>query len=212
MSLNSTTAYYANLLSLQYIGKRKAYATIQASVDPIVMDNLPSQVQAAYNLSTAVGPQLVVLGKYAGVTKNGFNFSGPVTLSDTDFRSLIQIMVGGNNLPGRNALGSDLASIQTFIHTYFNGVFQIFDHTTMRISYLYDASIGANGVAEFFIKLGLLPRPMSVAMTVVAKPTGNYFAFTSASGAVQPGVSGYNSVASYSTTSPWISVADQIFI
>ena len=37
MSTQDLINYYANLLILQYIGKPKAYATIQTLVNPVVM-------------------------------------------------------------------------------------------------------------------------------------------------------------------------------
>jgi hypothetical protein len=91
MTTEEIIEYYTQLLIIQYATKGKAVATIRALVDPVVMDQLPSLVQAAYGLDSAVGVQLNVLGKYAGVSRNGYNFDGPVTLSDDDYRTIIKL-------------------------------------------------------------------------------------------------------------------------
>lgn len=54
MTTQEIIDYYANLLVLQYLGKPKAYATIQTSVTGVVMDQLPTQVQDAFNLNATV--------------------------------------------------------------------------------------------------------------------------------------------------------------
>jgi hypothetical protein len=169
---------------------------------------LPLAVQDAFDLNSAVGKQLITLGKYAGVGNTGFNFSGAVTLGDTDFRNLIKAVIA------RNLLGSDLGTIQTFIHTYFNGVFQVFDHYTMRMSYLYLAQIGTNNVAEFFIKLGLLPRPMGVQLAdlTYAFPTNNFFGMRTYYAAAPSFVAPFNSYTSYQTGRPWLSYANGITV
>lgn len=169
---------------------------------------LPLAVENAFNLNTAVGAQLIILGKYAGVGNTGFNFSGPVTLGDTDFRNLIKAVIA------RNYLGSDLGSIQTFIATYFPNVLRVFDHYTMRMSYLYEVAIGSNNVAEFFIKLGLLPRPMGVqlAMLTYAFPTNNFFGMRTYYAAAPSFVAPFNSYTSYLTGRPWLSYVNGIKI
>lgn len=62
--------YFTNLLILQYKNKPKAKATIEALTRNAFSDTqnniFPIEVQNAYNLDTAVGKQLDVLGKYLG--------------------------------------------------------------------------------------------------------------------------------------------------
>lgn len=62
MTTQELIDYYANLLILQYIGQPRAYATIQALVEPTIMDQLPITVQNAFDLETAVGAQLDTIG------------------------------------------------------------------------------------------------------------------------------------------------------
>ncbi len=199
--------YYADLLILQYLGKPKAYAMIEALVTPVIMDQLPVQVMNAFSLDFAVGVQLDVLGKYIGVSRVGSNFSGPVTLSDAEYRTLLRVMIV------RNSLSADQSSIQAFIHQFFDGVIQEFDHQTMRLSYFYEVAVGTNNVAEFFIKLGQLPKPLGVRLSpiVYAVPSQNFFALRTVN---YPGIhtSPFNTVTDYQTTFPWLSVANGISV
>lgn len=62
--------YFTNLLILQYKNKPRAKATIETLTRNAFSDTqnniFPIEVQNAYNLDTAVGKQLDVLGKYLG--------------------------------------------------------------------------------------------------------------------------------------------------
>lgn len=62
--------YFTNLLILQYINKPKAKATIEACVQEAFADTngniFPIVVQNSYDLDTATGKQLDVIGKYIG--------------------------------------------------------------------------------------------------------------------------------------------------
>jgi hypothetical protein len=150
--------YYANLLILEYLGQTNAYATIQALVAPVIMNQLPLAVQNAFNMDgTAVGVQLDVLGKYAGVTRNGYGLQGqPISLNDTDFFKFIQLAVL------TNSAGSDLNTIQALIEIYFPGELFVFDHKEMRMSYLINSTVGSQNLVQLFITEETLPKPMGV--------------------------------------------------
>lgn len=66
--LQASVSYYVRLLAFQY-GLPKAQATIAALVNQAVMDGLPDAVQNAFNVNTAQGAQLDVLGKYIGLPR-----------------------------------------------------------------------------------------------------------------------------------------------
>lgn len=171
-SVSSLATYYANLLILQYLGKPKAFAEIEALVTPIIMDLLPNEVQDGYNLlgaSPAVGVQLDILGKYQNVTRSGYGFNGPITLDDTDFLTLIQIATIRNNA------GSSLATIQALIFQFFSGQIYVFDYANMNMSYLINTSIGSQNLIDLFVNEGLLPKPMGVGLSVIAAPIINMF-------------------------------------
>lgn len=68
--MNNLIKYFTNLLILQYKNKPRARATIQALTTNTYSDTqgkiFPIEVQNSYNLDTAVGSQLDLLGKYIG--------------------------------------------------------------------------------------------------------------------------------------------------
>jgi hypothetical protein len=66
--INATVAYYVRLLVFQYQLPR-AQAMVAAFVNQIVANGLPSAVQEAFNVKTAVGDQLDVLGQYIGIPR-----------------------------------------------------------------------------------------------------------------------------------------------
>jgi hypothetical protein len=62
--------YYVNRLIAQYVTMPKARGTIAAYVRQALIDGLYDELQNAFTLSTAVGPQLDILGKYIGLSRN----------------------------------------------------------------------------------------------------------------------------------------------
>jgi hypothetical protein len=156
MTTQEIVDYYTNLLILQYHDKPKAKATVDAVVNPIIMDQLPIDVQNAYGLETAVGAQLDVIGNIVGITRNGVTFSGPVTLTDSDFRQLIKFAIITNNS------GSSLYDIQQILNVFFPGDFLVFDYANMFMSYFFSTAIGTQQLAEMILIQGLLPKPMGV--------------------------------------------------
>lgn len=173
---NDLAEYYAGLLIIQYIGKMRAHATIVAQTTPVFMPQsdpedpiLPFAVQDGFNIDTAEGDQLDTLGKYTGVTRSGLGFFSNIVLDDSDFRLLIRMAIASNSL------GSSLYDIRTFINTYFDGLIYVTDYANMHMSYLIDTSIGSADLIELFVTEGLLPRPMGVAMSVIAAPVIDQF-------------------------------------
>jgi hypothetical protein len=207
--------YYANLLTLQYIGKPNAYATIQALVTPALMPQadlddptLPLAVQSAFNVigETATGVQLDVVGKYQGVERTGRGFTGAITLSDTDFLSLIQMASVVNNAD------SSLSTIQTLLNQFFpGGVIRVFDNTNMQLSYLISTDVGSQDLIQLFVTEGLLPKPMGVGLSTViyAETITTFFGFRTY---LLPAlnVTPFNSYDDYETGRPWLSYSDAI--
>lgn len=207
MSTDDVIEYYSKLLILQYLGKDRAVGTVKAFVEPFVMDLLPNQVNDAFNIDTAVGVQLDVVGQYAGVTRYGSDFSGPVTLSDADFRQLIKMAIV------QNTTGSSLADIQSLFAVFFPGAFQVYDYRNMHMSYFLDASIGSNTLAQLFVKQQRLPKPMGVQLgaLIYANNINNFFGFRTYD--TDPyNSSGFGSYSNYVTGNPWLSYADAVVI
>lgn len=69
MTLTDIINYYINLLIVQYHNQPKAMATIRLFAQTMLANNILIDIQNAYDVDTAVGVQLDVIGKYAGVTR-----------------------------------------------------------------------------------------------------------------------------------------------
>lgn len=189
--------------------------TLMASsnlVVPTVVETdvqLPITVENSFNLvgnSTAQGVQLDILGKYAGVTRFGYGLNGaPITLDDTDFLSFILMSII------KNSSGSSLATIQAFLHQYFDNAVLVFDYKDMRMSYFLNSNIGSQQLAQIFVTSNTLPVPMGVQIgTIIYAPDiTDLFGFRTYE---LPGynVTSFNSYASYNMASPWLTYADAL--
>jgi hypothetical protein len=206
--MSNISEYYAGLLIKQYQSQPNAESTIEALIDLLAMGNLPTLVLNAFNLTgpnIAVGAQLDILGKYAGVSRTGYSFNGTaITLDDADFLTFIQMAII------RNSSGSSLATIQALLHQYFPGEILVFDYQNMQMSFLISSSVGSQNLAQLFVTEGLLPKPMGVSMAVVYAPEiDEFFGFRTATLAGH-NITGFNSAASYNLDSPWLSAANVI--
>jgi len=67
--------YYQNLLIIQYKTLAKASANIAALAKEVIADLIYTQVQNAFDLTTAIGAQLDTLGAYVGAFRFLANFS-----------------------------------------------------------------------------------------------------------------------------------------
>jgi hypothetical protein len=186
--------------------------TSGVTTTPIVTETdvqLPLSVQNAFNMlggSLAQGVQLDVLGKYANVTRNGYGLNGtPITLNDADFLQFIRMTII------KNSSGSSLATIQDFLHQYFNGSVLVFDYKDMRMSYFLNSNIGSQQLAQIFVTSGTLPKPMAVQLgsVIFAPNITSLFGFRSYEVAGF-NVTGFNNYASYSMASPWLSYKDAL--
>lgn len=205
MTTNEIISYYCNLLILQYWGKPKAYATIQALVTPVIMNQLPIAVQNAFEVGTAEGVQLDTIGKYAGVSRYGVGFGGRnITLTDSDFTSLIKVAII------RNMSGSSLATIQDLLYTYFPNQIFVFDGANMQMSYLMSSQVGTQDLAEIFVVEGLLPKPMGVSLaSLVYLPTLDLFGMNNYDQTIA-NIYPFNSYDDYQETWHWLSYDDTI--
>ena len=170
---------------------------------------LPLAIMNGYNLigdNPAVGVQLDVLGKYAGVTRSGFGFTGqPITLDDADFLQLIRMAIIKNNS------GSSLATIESLLNTYFSGDILVFDYTNMHMSYLISSTLSTN-LLQLLVTEGLLPKPMGVQLSIAYVPVvtdlfgfGGYTLPTN-----PPNRSPFNTYSNYQTNRPWLTYADSV--
>ncbi len=205
MTTDELVKIYVDLLILQYRGKAKARGTIDTNVRPFIMDQLPIAVRDAFDVETAIGAQLNVLGKYAGVQRSTRTFTGPITLSDDDFRLLIKVAILKNNS------GSDLNTIQNLLQIYFPDTIRVFDYQSMRMSYFFDSAYGSIYLAEVLVRQRLLPRPMGVNLgALIYMPNiKSLFCMRTYELAVVNG-NGFNNYTDYQTDWPWLSYANAV--
>lgn len=200
MTTDQIAEYYADLLIIQYRGQPKAHAMMKAWVTPVIMDQLPTQIQNAFNLNTAVGVQLDILGKYVGVSRQTYTAAGPVTLTDADYLTLIKMVIVKNNS------GSSLSIIQNLLATAFPGFIFVSDNQSMGLNYLILRNLGTPELLEALVYGDYLPRPMGVQVSVVIVDvlTRGFFGFRDYN---NPGVdvSPFNNYPLYQFTYPWLS-------
>lgn len=183
-----------------------------ASVAVAITDTdvvLPLAVQDGFNLigpNLATGVQLDILGKYVGVSRSGVGMSGPITLGDSDFYTLIQFALIVNNAE------SDLSTIVNAIYNFFGMNILVFDYKNMQMSYLISSSVGSQDLIQLLVADGLLPSPMAVAVSVVYAPDIlNFFGFVSYEQPVAINNRPFNTYEDYHFDWPWLDYNNTIF-
>lgn len=88
--IQAATDYYVARLILQYRGLPRARATVAINSKAAVADMIFAQIGPAFDLATATGKQLDILGKYIGVPRN----IGPS--SSVDYFGYASAAGGGN--------------------------------------------------------------------------------------------------------------------
>ena len=205
MTTAQIAAYYASLLIKQYKGKTRANAHIQAMITPLLMGQIPQALQIGFDSTTAVGPQLDILGKYVGVSRSGTTTSGSnITLVDADFRTLILFAII------KNSTRSSLYEIQKAINGFFGTNILVFDYMNMQMSYLVSSAVGSYNLIQMLSTQSLLPRPNCVSLSLVYATTiNNFFGFRTYVINTTNNTP-FNSYTSYSYTSPWLSYKNLI--
>ncbi|WP_299074726.1 DUF2612 domain-containing protein [uncultured Paraglaciecola sp.] len=120
-TVQSLISYYTNLLIVQYQDKTKAKATIESLVDEVIADGIAFDVLNGYDIDTAVGDQLDVIGKYVGVDR--FYFSQDIDglyfgYSDTNSIEPTDV-TGYANTSDFNSKAGELLSIFDIIGSGF---------------------------------------------------------------------------------------------
>lgn len=204
MTNDQLKTYYANLLIVQYRDKVKARATVEMDAGFVIMEQLPLSVQDAFDIESAEGVQLDTIGIIVGVSRNGYTFTGPITLDDDEFRVFIRMAIITNNA------GGSLYDIQLLLQTYFPQTILVYDQQNMHMGYFFDSSIGSRNLAEMFVKQGLLPKPMGVQLAALIYTNNIYNFFGFITYLITDGDFGFNSYTDYSEDSPWLSYSNAI--
>lgn len=89
--------YYQDLLIVQYHDKPKAKAMIKAEIEETLANLLDIQVRDAFDVDTAVGVQLDIIGKWVGVDRifKGQMFDNKSWFSLTRYNELTNPLQGG---------------------------------------------------------------------------------------------------------------------
>lgn len=163
--MSEYTDYYADLLILQYKTQPKARATISALTSQVIADGILLDVINGFNLLTAVGKQLDILGKYIGLSRNVKKEIGSpatVILTDDQYRLLLQLKLICNTSY------SATSQIRRALFQLFPNDIRVFDDRTMEME--YQLSERFDGLEQVIIAEELLPFPMGLGFNVIVVP------------------------------------------
>lgn len=155
--------YYVNLLIVQYKRQENAPEHIRALVETIIFLELIDAVRNGYDIDTAIGRQLDILGKYLGLQREALG------LNDNDYRSYLKFKIIQNNS------NSSLKEIDDLFYEFFpDEIFVNIDTGKMYIIYSF-----VNQDIDFvltLIELGLIPKPAAVQLIKIIH-SSNPFVF-----------------------------------
>lgn len=158
-------AYYESLITSEYQGSPKFMAMTLALLQPLfdLIDCL-LDFQQAFDLDTAVGPQLDMLGQVVGASRTvAFVPSDGVSpvLDDATYRLLIKARIGFNQFSGNLA---DLESL--WLNLFPSGTIIVDDGQQMDATVFVTGSF--TSIIVDLIQHGyLVPRPQGVEYTYV---------------------------------------------
>lgn len=166
--MSAIDTYYSNLLILQYHNKPKAKATVEATVG-LLPDELIQEVIAGFNIETAVGKQLDILGIYVGVDRFYDNEGVIESLDDEDYRILIKLKAIANT--------SDLShkSLDDALYQFFGNDVRMDSEGNMEMSYFVPK--GKTAIIRAAIQKEVLPRPMGVKVAYINEYDKVFFGF-----------------------------------
>ena len=169
---------------------------------------LPLNVLNGYNLvegsTIARGDQLDILGKYVGALRSAAGFTEFITLSDSEYISLIRMAIT------KNSSGSSLSEIQDFIFEFFENQIIVYDSKLMFITFVISSDVGSQELVQLFITEGILPVPMGCGFAVVYGPESEYFSFRTYTHEASLGF-GFNTYTVYETDWPWLDYSNVIY-
>lgn len=166
--MSQTDSYYSNLLILQYHNKPKAKATIENTV-ALLPDDLILEVGEGFDIETAVGKQLDILGEYAGVDRSYIDDGEVALLNDDDYRILIKLKIICNN--------SDLShkSLDDALYDFFGNDIRMDSTGNMEMTYFVPQ--GKTPLILSAIQKEVLPRPMGVRCAYIQEYDKKFFGF-----------------------------------
>jgi hypothetical protein len=161
-------SYYSNLLIMQYHNKPKAKATIEATVG-LLPDDLIMEVINGFDIETAVGKQLDILGEYVGVDRYYLVDNQAELLNDEDYRILIKLKAISNT--------SDLShkSLEEALYNFFGNTVRMDSDGDMEMTYFVPKN--KTPIIQAAIQKEVLPRPMGVRCSYIIEYDKRFFGF-----------------------------------
>lgn len=188
------TDNYAALIPAPFNGKPNAVAEIDlmsAGYEEIY--NVIRAVATAFDVDSAVGDQLDIIGKIVGLRRN----ESALFTSNADYRFYIKCKIAQNNAVGY-MISDNGNSLQDVILRLFDGKAHVVDDQNMALKLIIDAAVDQALVLSA-LALGLLPKPQGVGYTVtVIQGAGNFFGFNG-----QPGALGFGNTVEGWTGGPF---------
>lgn len=161
--------YLSSLLVIQYNGKPKASATIEA-LAKMFPDKLIMQVRDAFNLDTATGKALDTLAKYVGVNRFYYNTEGEIIrLNDDEFRILIKFKAISNTSTASHY------DIDTALYDFFGTRVRATSDGNMQMTFFVPSD--ATNVIEAAIQQKALPTPLGVEANRIVVQDKKFFGF-----------------------------------
>lgn len=155
MSDAQLVEYYTNLLIIQYNSKARAAGQVEAYASAATIYDLALEVVYGYDVETAAGVQLDVIGAFVGIARNALG----TPFDDDYYRALIKLAIFKNYSNG------SLADIDALSETLFAEIpFRLVDDGSMGLSYLFEDKDEA--FVTDALSLGLIPKPAGVGLVV----------------------------------------------
>ena len=129
INLQTIESYYANALPLQFRGLPKASATAKLLAKEATGDFMAEDLRDAFDLATAVGPQLDILAKYIGASRDVQTTLGNAYFGFADYGS------------GGSTNGFQDYGLETPPSTYWNpdALFYSYDSVNSSMTHLSDS-------------------------------------------------------------------------
>lgn len=174
------TKYYINLLIKQYHNKEKAKGTIETLTESecLSYNNIISKLNASFNIETATGEQLDILGQIIGRSRmfEGIEFEGtntPNSLDDETYRTLLKMQIINNFMT------KSIANITQATFDFLGDKVIFINNTNMTIDYILIGSPDNNLIKVVEFDKSVLPAPAGVNVDyIIDIPTPNIFGFS----------------------------------
>lgn len=174
--LEQIAKQYVELLIIQYQDQEKARQHIESNALALLSNGILFDIRDAFDIETAVGVQLDILGKYIGIDRSGEQQTiSTITqiLDDDNYRFVLKLRIIQNNI------NHSESAIDTAVNNAFEGkLIPSGSDGDMLMTYIVDDDILTS--AQIAFKKGVLPKPLAVSLGfLIKKPaTQKFFGFS----------------------------------